>query len=92
MIFRKSATLQDVTPDIETGPMMGTPGVGQDATPSPGISKKVQLVSRDFQVYFKNVVPIFKIFFLKNISPVNVSSICLWKIKKHGSKKKWRNQ
>lgn len=44
VIFRKSATLQDVTPDIETGPMMGTPSI-QDALPSPGISKKVQLVS-----------------------------------------------
>lgn len=48
VIFRKSATLQDVTPDIESGPMMGTPGVGQDATPSPGISKKVQLVRRTY--------------------------------------------
>lgn len=41
VIFRKSATLQDVNPDIETGtPSSPT----SDTLPSPGISKKVQLV------------------------------------------------
>lgn len=45
-IFRKSATLQDVTPDPEIGsigtPSIGSPEVGSLLTP--GISKKVQLV------------------------------------------------
>lgn len=46
VIFRKSATLQDVTPDLETNSLgIGTP-TGTDLTPtSPGISKKVQLVN-----------------------------------------------
>lgn len=43
VIFRKSATLQDVTPDVEGGTVPGTPL--SDTLPSPGISKKVQLVS-----------------------------------------------
>lgn len=44
VIFRKSATLQDVTPDVEGGSVPNSPS--SDAMPSPGISKKVQLVSR----------------------------------------------
>lgn len=46
IIFRKSATLQDVTPDVETG-SIGTPSIGSPDMPpiSPSISKKVQLVS-----------------------------------------------
>lgn len=44
MIFRKSATLQDVTPELETA-SIGISPIGTDLTPtSPGISKKVQLV------------------------------------------------
>lgn len=45
MIFRKSATLQDVTPiDAEQG-SMGLAGNGVDTiSMSPSISKKVQLV------------------------------------------------
>uniref|UniRef100_A0A6E8V5Q8 Chloride channel protein n=1 Tax=Anopheles coluzzii TaxID=1518534 RepID=A0A6E8V5Q8_ANOCL len=44
IIFRKSATLQDVTPDPEIG-SIGTPSiVGSEVAPlTPGISKKVQL-------------------------------------------------
>uniref|UniRef100_A0AAG5CXU7 Chloride channel protein n=1 Tax=Anopheles atroparvus TaxID=41427 RepID=A0AAG5CXU7_ANOAO len=44
IIFRKSATLQDVTPDPEIG-SIGTPSiVGSEGPPlTPGISKKVQL-------------------------------------------------
>lgn len=44
IIFRKSATLQDVTPDPEIG-SIGTPSIsGTDGIPlTPGISKKVQL-------------------------------------------------
>nr|XP_019551148.2 chloride channel protein 2 isoform X6 [Aedes albopictus] len=44
IIFRKSATLQDVTPDPEVG-SIGTPSIsGTEGIPlTPGISKKVQL-------------------------------------------------
>lgn len=44
IIFRKSSTLADVTPDPELG-SIGTPSItGTDSAPmSPGISKKVQL-------------------------------------------------
>uniref|UniRef100_A0A182P7R8 Chloride channel protein n=1 Tax=Anopheles epiroticus TaxID=199890 RepID=A0A182P7R8_9DIPT len=44
IIFRKSATLQDVTPDPEIG-SIGTPSIiGSEVAPlTPGISKKVQL-------------------------------------------------
>ncbi|XP_062560788.1 chloride channel protein 2-like isoform X3 [Armigeres subalbatus] len=44
IIFRKSATLQDVTPDPEVG-SIGTPSIsGTEGVPlTPGISKKVQL-------------------------------------------------
>ncbi|XP_055592934.1 chloride channel protein 2-like isoform X2 [Uranotaenia lowii] len=44
IIFKKSATLQDVTPDPEVG-SIGTPSItGTDGVPlTPGISKKVQL-------------------------------------------------
>ncbi|EAT42523.1 AAEL005950-PA, partial [Aedes aegypti] len=44
IIFRKSATLQDVTPDPEIG-SIGTPSIsGTEGIPlTPGISKKVQL-------------------------------------------------
>lgn len=43
VIFRKSATLQDVTPDLEGGTIPNSPT--SESMPSPGISKKVQLVS-----------------------------------------------
>lgn len=43
VIFRKSATLQDVTPDLEGGTVPNSPT--SELMPSPGISKKVQLVS-----------------------------------------------
>ncbi|XP_065076182.1 chloride channel protein 2 isoform X3 [Ochlerotatus camptorhynchus] len=43
IIFRKSATLQDVTPDPELG-SIGTPSItGTEIPLTPGISKKVQL-------------------------------------------------
>ncbi|XP_055620325.1 chloride channel protein 2 isoform X2 [Toxorhynchites rutilus septentrionalis] len=43
IIFRKSATLQDVTPDPEIG-SIGTPSISGTEIPlTPGISKKVQL-------------------------------------------------
>lgn len=44
-IFRKSATLQDVTPDPEVG-SIGSPSIGvpENGPLTPGISKKVQLV------------------------------------------------
>ncbi|XP_037025678.1 chloride channel protein 2 isoform X3 [Bradysia coprophila] len=44
VIFRKSATLQDVTPDLETNSTCITPQIGSDLIPTGhGISKKVQL-------------------------------------------------
>lgn len=43
VIFRKSATLQDVTPDVEGGTLPSSPT--SESMPSPGILKKVQLVS-----------------------------------------------
>lgn len=49
-IFKKSSTLQDVQPDPETGSI--SPAVSavevQRAPSTPGISKKVQLVSFEF--------------------------------------------
>lgn len=106
IIFKKSATLQDVHPDqgstennkddiepSQSGISTPTnPYIPVDVSFSPNVSKKVQLVSFVIIMYNLNLRRNFCLNLCSHCSLENVLSTCLQKIKKFGKLKRWQNQ